>query len=65
MPSNYIFYTACKQYRPSTNFITNRLRAPYKTYNSYRINTFYSLFTYYPSNSIYRRKERDSLNNNL
>ena len=44
MPSNYIFYTAYRQYRSSTNFIINYLRALYKTYNSYRVSPFYSLF---------------------
>ena len=43
MPPNCIFCTACRQYYTPTNFITNRFRALYKTYNSYRVNTFYSL----------------------
>jgi hypothetical protein len=44
MPSNCIFCNAYKQYRSSTNFIINYYRAPYKTYNSYRVNSFFSLF---------------------
>ena len=44
MPSNYIFYTSCNQHRSSTNFAINRLRAPYKTYNSYRVNPLFTLF---------------------
>ena len=57
MPSNYIFYTAYRQYYYSANFITNYLKALYKICNSYRVNPFYSLFTYYLSNSIYREKK--------
>ena len=40
MPSNYIFYIIYKQYYSSANSITNRFRAPYKTYKSYRVNPF-------------------------
>jgi len=53
MPPNRIFYTAYRQYRSSADFILNPLRAPYKTCNSYRVNSFYSFFTYCLSNSIY------------
>jgi hypothetical protein len=46
MPPNCIFCTVYRQHYSSTNFITNCLGAPYKTYNSYRVNTFYfSLLT--------------------
>ena len=40
MPSDCIFCSGCKQYRPSADFILNRQRAPYKTCKSCRVNPF-------------------------
>jgi len=53
MPSNCLLCTSCKHYRSSTNFITNRYRALYKTYKSYKVNPFFTLLIYCLSNSIY------------
>ena len=64
MPSNYIFYTSCKQYRSSTNFIINHQRALYKTCKSYRVSPFY-LVKFTAFLTLYRRKKEDgySFNN--
>ena len=43
MPFNCIFCTRYNQYCSSANFITNPLRAPYKTYISCRV-SFFSFF---------------------
>jgi len=59
MPSNYIFCNSCKQYYSSTKFTINRYRAPYKTYNSYKVNPlFYSfLITAFLTLYIGEKKE--------
>jgi hypothetical protein len=56
MPSNYIFCTACKQYRSSTDFTTNRLGAPYKTCKSYKVILFLPLFTAFLTLYIGKKK---------
>jgi hypothetical protein len=58
MPSNRSFCTAYKQYCFPTNFITNRLRAPYKTCKFYKVNPLFTFLTYYLSNSIYIGEKR-------
>jgi len=58
MPSNCIFCTTYRQYHSFTNFVINYYRAPYKTYNSYKVNPFYSFFIYYLSNSIYTGEKK-------
>jgi len=52
MPSDCIFCTTYKQYYSSTDFVTNHLRAPYKTCKSYKVILFFPSF-YDLSNSIY------------
>ena len=53
IPFNYVFYTTYKDYYFFTKFIRYRLRAPYKTYKSYKVNPLFTLLTYYFFNSIY------------
>ena len=58
IPFNYIFYITYKHYYSSTKFIINSLKALYKTYKSYKINSFFYSLIYYFFNSIYIREKK-------